>query len=81
MSLTLNQLTKGTIATIHSLLGDNTALHRQCGALGLKPGERVEVLHRNKGEGPMQIKCRGTLFAVRSNEAAQISVTPEPLAV
>ncbi len=77
MSLTLNQLATGTIATISNLLGDNTALHRQCGALGIKPGERVQVLRRNKGEGPMQIKCRGTLFAIRSSEAAFIGVNAD----
>lgn len=74
MSNTLNQLAAGTIATIQCLLGDNQALHRQCGALGIKPGERIKVLHKNRGKGPMQVKCRGTLFAIRSDEAAYIGV-------
>jgi len=77
MSLTLNQLTAGAKATIHSLIGDNKALHRQCGALGIKPGERIKVLHKTRGKGPMQIKCRGTLFAVRSDEAAFIGVVAD----
>lgn len=77
MPLTLNQLATGTIATIQSLLGDNQALHRQCGALGIKPGERVQVLRKHRGHGPMQIKCRGTLFAIRSDEAAFIGVVAD----
>lgn len=76
MSLFLNQLPVGDFAIIHSLVGNNQALHRQCGALGLKPGVRVQVLHRS-GKGPMQIKCRGTLFAIRHDEAAHIGVTLE----
>ncbi|TVZ37516.1 ferrous iron transport protein A [Alteromonadaceae bacterium 2753L.S.0a.02] len=77
MSMTLNQLTAGKIATINFLHGENHALKRQCGALGLKPGEQVKVLHRSGGTGPMQIKCRGTLFAIRNDEAASIGVTLE----
>ncbi|WP_236074740.1 FeoA family protein [Teredinibacter purpureus] len=75
MSITLNELAIGTKATIHSLLGHNPSLHRQCGALGLKPGVLVQVLHRHQRTGPMQIKCRGTLFSIRSDEAAFISVS------
>jgi len=74
MSIKLNQLPIGNTAVIHTLLGDNVALHRQCGVLGLKLGERIEVLHRSRGNGPMQVKCRGTLFAIRNDEAASISV-------
>lgn len=77
MPMTLNQLSTGKIATINFLQGDNQALVRQCGALGLKPGEQIKVLHRSGGKGPMQVKCRGTLFAIRSDEAANIGVTLE----
>ncbi|WP_075184860.1 FeoA family protein [Teredinibacter haidensis] len=77
MSMTLNELAIGAIATVHTLLGNNQALHRQCGALGLKPGARIQVLHKNRSKGPMQIKCRGTLFSIRTDEAAYIGVTTE----
>ncbi|WP_185233280.1 FeoA family protein [Teredinibacter franksiae] len=75
MSTTLNDLAVGAFATIHSLLGDNQALHRQCGSLGIKPGENLQVLHKSRGKGPMQIKCRGTLFSIRPYEASLIQVT------
>lgn len=72
--MTLNQLQTGHHATIDHLAENNQALLRQCIALGLKPGEQVKVLHKGRGNSPMQIKCRGTLYAIRPNEAASINV-------
>ena len=75
--MTLNQLPIGCFAIINSLIGDNAVLARQCGALGLAPGAKVQVLRRSRGKGPMQVKCLGTLFAIRADEAAQIRVAVE----
>lgn len=72
--MTLNQLPAGSSAIIQALSNDNQALFRQCGTLGLVPGQVVKVLQRSKGKGPMQIKCRGTLFSIRSNEAESIRI-------
>lgn len=73
--MTLNQLSEGQFGTIHALDSVNNALIRQCGTLGLTPGASVQVLRRSRGNGPMQIKCAGTLYAIRADEAAQISIT------
>ncbi|MDZ7925532.1 MAG: FeoA family protein [Marinagarivorans sp.] len=70
--MTLNQLTEGQIGHIQQLSDTNTALLRQCGILGLVPGASVKVLRRARGKGPMQVKCDGTLYAIRAEEAAQI---------
>jgi Fe2+ transport system protein FeoA len=73
--MTLNQLSEGQIGTIDKLETFNNALVRQCSTLGLIPGAVVEVLRRSHGKGPMQIKCEGTLYAIRSDDAAQICIT------
>ncbi len=75
--MTLNQLPVGCFAIINSLVGDNSLLARQCSALGLTPGAKVQVLRRSRGKGPLQVKCLGTLFAIRADEAEQISVAVE----
>ena len=73
--MTLNQLFEGQSGTIKTLATLNNALVRQCGTLGLIPGAVVQVLRRSRGKGPLQIKCDGTLYAIRADEAAQIQVT------
>lgn len=75
--MTLNQLPTGCFAIINSLIGDNSVLARQCSTLGLTPGAKIQVLRRSRGKGPMQVKCLGTLFAIRADEAAQIRVAVE----
>ena len=70
----LNQMIEGQIGRISELNGANNALTRQCNTLGLTPGADVEVLRRSRGNGPMQIKCSGTLYAIRADEAAQICI-------
>jgi Fe2+ transport system protein FeoA len=72
--MTLNQLLVGQIGQIEQLLEGNSALTRQCATLGLTPGATVKVLRRARGKGPMQIKCEGTLYAIRAEEAAQITI-------
>lgn len=74
--MTLNQVAVGTQATISQFKQANNALMRQCLALGLKPGVQVQVLQRGRGNSPIQIRCRGTLYAIRPDEAAKILVTP-----
>lgn len=76
--MTLNQLSVGQMATIefveNSLQEGNKALLRLCDALGLIPGSPVKVLRRSRGQGPMQIKSMGTLYAIRPDEAQHIRV-------
>lgn len=71
----LNQLIEGQSGQISGLDTTNNPLMRQCTTLGLTPGADVEVLRRSRGNGPMQIKCSGTLYAIRADEAAQIRIT------
>lgn len=40
--------------------------------LGFTPGEAVEVLGRTPFRGPISIRVRGTVFAIRQTEAAAI---------
>lgn len=72
--MTLNQLLVGQIGQIGQLLDGNSALIRQCATLGLTPGATVKVLRCARGKGPMQVKCEGTLYAIRADEAAQITM-------
>lgn len=71
----LNQLVEGQSGQISELDSSNNALMRQCATLGLTPGAAIEVLRRSRGKGPMQIKCGGTLYAIRADEAAHIRIT------
>ena len=72
--MTLNQLAEGQSGRIQQLNGANSALLRQCGILGLVPGTLIKVLRRARGKGPMQVKCDGTLYAIRAEEAAHIQM-------
>ncbi len=73
--MTLNQLQAGDSGHISDLSTLNQCIYRQCLALGLCQGAYVEVLHRSRGNGPMQIKCSGTLYAIRPNEAESIHIS------
>ena len=75
--MTLKELPVGLSAIIDRMVGGNQSLTRQCHVLGLKPGAKIQVLRRSRGNGPMQVKCLGTLFAIRADEAAQIRVAVE----
>lgn len=74
--MTLNQLNEGQSGQISRLETSNNALLRQCQTLGLVQGALVQVIRPTRGRGPMQVKCSGTLYAVRANEAAFIHVAP-----
>ena len=72
--MTLKELPVGLSATIDRMHRENPSLSRQCHVLGLRPGATIQVLRRSRGSGPMQIKCLGTLFAIRAEEADHIRV-------
>ncbi|WP_394202611.1 FeoA family protein [Marinagarivorans algicola] len=70
----LNELLTGEQGTVCQLEAANELLVRQCKTLGLTPGAVIEVLRQSRGTGPMQIKCEGTLYAIRSSDAALICI-------
>lgn len=70
----LNELIAGQQGTVSQLETVNELLVRQCKTLGLIPGAVIEVLRQSRGAGPMQIRCEGTLYAIRSSDAALICI-------
>jgi ferrous iron transport protein A len=56
---------KNTISTV-----DKSQKHLL--ELGFTPGESIEVLNRTPFKGPISIRVRGTVFAIRQTEASAI---------
>lgn len=72
--MTLNQLAEGQTGLIDQLSDANSILLRQCATLGFAPGASVKMLRRSRGKGPMQVKCEGTLYAIRADDARHIRI-------
>jgi ferrous iron transport protein A len=52
-------------------------ISRRLMELGFVPGERIRMLRRGMTGGPLAIKVGDSTFALRSFEAALVSVKPE----
>jgi ferrous iron transport protein A len=73
--MTLSELQYGQRATVASVDHSCPSLVSRIMALGLVPGEQVEVLHRAPLGDPMQIKAGSTYISVRRVDSAFISVS------
>lgn len=71
---TLSQLPVGESGIIHSIPTGRTGLTR-LRELGLTPGAKVTMIRRALLGDPIEISVRGSRLAMRSQEAAAISIT------
>ncbi|MFT4147119.1 MAG: FeoA family protein [Mobilitalea sp.] len=71
---TLNHISAGEHATVLDLSSIGTLRERML-ALGLTRGTRVEVIRKGPSGDPTVYNIRGTMIALRKEEASLISVT------
>ncbi|MBQ4340073.1 MAG: ferrous iron transport protein A [Firmicutes bacterium] len=73
-SMTLNQLSVGQKAKI-SALNSTGNLRRRMLDLGITQGTTVEVLHKSPSGDPTAYSVRGTVIALRNEDAEKIIMT------
>jgi ferrous iron transport protein A len=73
----LAELRRGQVALVESLMVDSGLRHR-LQALGLRPGQRLEVLRRAPWGGPIHVRVGMTELMLRRRDAACVAVTPAP---
>lgn len=71
MLLTLAMINPGQFVLISELLADGEG-RRRLMDLGFTPGTRVEVIRRSPLGDPTAYGVRGTVIALRSEEARQV---------
>ncbi len=74
--MTLNHIKEGEIVRVRQLLCTG-ALRRRFLDLGLIEGTRVECLKKSPAGDPVAYLIRGAVIALRSEDAAQISIEGE----
>ena len=72
--LTLNQLRAGCTATIRSLSCQGAIRYRLMD-LGILPGTKIEVEMRSPLGDPTAYRVRGSVIAIRNEQAKQIEIT------
>jgi ferrous iron transport protein A len=82
MKISLDQLSDGARATVHSVRAQSpdldTAMLRRLAEIGFIAGEPVQVLRRGPGgRDPLAVRVGDTLFALRHAEARCIEVQPD----
>lgn len=73
-ALSLAALRRGQDARVVALGGDSGLRHR-LQALGLRPGQRVQVLRRAPWGGPIHLQVGMTELMLRRRDAARVAVT------
>ena len=73
----LADLPRGRTALVAELAVDSGLAHR-LGALGLRPGQQVQVLRRAPWSGPIHLQVGMTELMLRHREAARIRVRLSP---
>lgn len=69
----LADLAPGQSATIGSLAADS-GLGQRLAALGLRPGQRVELLRRASWGGPLHLRVGMTELMLRRRDAARVDL-------
>lgn len=69
----LADLVPGQSATIASLAADS-GLGQRLAALGLRPGQRVELLRRAGWGGPLHLRVGMTELMLRRRDAARVGL-------
>ncbi len=72
-SARLVDLPTGATATVESLAAD-AGLRQRLEALGLRPGQAVQVLRRGWWSGPLHVRVGMTELMLRRREAARVSL-------
>ncbi|MEJ6476220.1 FeoA family protein [Pseudoalteromonas piscicida] len=72
--MTLDKLSKNGVATITSLTHPDTALLSRIMALGIMPGEQIEVINVAPLGCPMQVKIGDTFVSVRKADAQFVEI-------
>lgn len=70
----LSDLPEGSSAVIESVLSGRSSLTR-LRELGLVPGTRVRIVRRAPLGEPIEICVRGSMLAMRNQDAAHINIT------
>lgn len=71
----LVDLCPGATATVASLVANNDGLRQRLEALGLRPGQSVQVLRRGNWSGPLHIRVGMTELMLRRRDAACVALT------
>jgi len=71
--LRLVDLPRGSRATVESLRAD-AGLQQRLEALGLRPGQAVQMLRRGWWAGPLHIRVGMTELMLRRRDAARVSL-------
>ncbi len=74
MKIELHRLLPGQMGVIQEVQGSGLS-RRRILDLGMVPGTLVEVMRRSPLGDPVAYQVRGTIIALRQDEASQISVT------
>jgi ferrous iron transport protein A len=69
----LVDLAPGRSAVVHSLSAD-AGLRQRLEALGLRPGQLVQVLRRGWWSGPLHVRVGMTELMLRRRDAARVSL-------
>ncbi len=69
----LADLPTGATATVHALAAD-AGLRQRLEALGLRPGQSVQVLRRGWWSGPLHVRVGMTELMLRRRDAARVSL-------
>lgn len=72
--MTLDQMSHGQQAIIHHLDRAKAQFSQYCAELGITAGATIQLMRRAPGQGPLQIKVLGTLYAIRPADAQCIEV-------
>ncbi|CCQ10087.1 hypothetical protein PALB_9520 [Pseudoalteromonas luteoviolacea B = ATCC 29581] len=75
--MTLNELKANDVAYIKQILHPDLALVSRILALGLIPGELIQVLNVAPMGCPLQVKVGGTFVSVRRSDATFIELSEE----
>lgn len=70
----LDTIDVGSFVTIEKIISSNTLRERMLG-LGLTKGTRIEVLRKGPSGDPTVYMIRGSMFALRKEEATLILVS------
>jgi Fe2+ transport system protein FeoA len=75
----LQSLAAGTRATVREIHGGR-GLRRRLAAVGVHPGDTIEVLQAGADGGPVLIEIHGARVAIGHGQAerVEIEVTPDP---
>ncbi len=74
--MTLSDLKPGQKGLVTDLKSTNLALISRVMALGIVPGEEIELLRHAPLGDPLQIKAGATYISVRKVDSGFINITP-----